>query len=851
MAPAISHDSSSTQFDGNQVNTASRESLLARGLRPTILHEVLQERGKKWAKIQCLPEEARETQLRLLKAYQQQCRGYGGGLEGWIRNEWHPIIYCPDTKPGGEMVFRTKRKTAELYKSLLAAIQGAVHEGVQVCEIMDPIHHIKFAAPPEQSCYTLVYVGSPINKLSPRVVFGEYTGTINNGSHTVNRFEYVFDLTFCRDAWRFADEVYDDNDENESVSGNHVRLRSPKSEDDFQKVVLPGPCHFVLDSHDAYNEMSLLNHYGILAPFGDFCSKRNCEWQQVFVDGWPHVLLTSIPGVEINPGDELFADFGNDWFFKVQNDAMKSMCSELLEWRLGLRSASIRQKLFGDRPFEYINKEKDPLAIPTDLQICGICQAADKGDDDPSVHCDACDRPFHIRCLDDADLISDEYKWFCFFCVSQAEEICRHKQRTAQQTKLENTDLSDNCDSVSATNPYHENNIPSFSDKCDSVSATNPYHENNIPSLTLSKNQPLDYPTEQNNSEQTKGHSYSLVYDAKYERVYNSESSKIGENVCPNQYKTLSLNNRIHSNFWAAGKAISYLSPELYNTDKNGLITDIPLPPDGLLNQLKPCSLCYKKVGPAASVEICRLTKRHLEGNWDHPDNSTPLEIATVILVCYNTKLNELQSALTCKEANISNLASEINNLKYQRKKTTGHSRMTQDGSSALVSLNGASPLVNSAQLKGFYPLLGVHLGKTQIRTEFADGWWTGVVKSYHPISHDEDIEETLMPSLFRIVFNDGDSEWVQPEKLIEALMEQTLFASLSDRCTKYQKTSSMFSLLNPEFSKVRRLVNSYLRSESKKRKDSEIDEEPEVTNAKEIGVDSDSTRFQKRKKLK
>ncbi|KAF8819814.1 AP2 domain transcription factor AP2VIIa-7 [Cardiosporidium cionae] len=848
MAPTILNDSFSTPLDGNQMSNISQKSLLARGLRPTILHEVLQQRGKKWAKIQCLPEEARETRERLLKAYQQQCRGYGGGMEGWVRNEWHPIIYCPDTKPGGEMVFRTKRKTAELYKSLLAAVEGAVHEGVQVCEIMDPTHHIKFAAPPEQSCYTLVYVGSPISKLSSRVVFGEYTGTINNGSYTVNRFEYVFDLTFCRDAWRFA-EVYDDNDEIENASGNSVRLRSPKSEEDFQKVVLPGPCHFVLDSHDAYNEMSLLNHYGILAPFGDFRSQRNCEWQQVFVDGWPHVLLTSIPGVEINPGDELFADFGNDWFFKVQNDAMKSMCRELLEWRLGLRTASTGQKLFEDRPFKFINKENDPLAIPTDLQMCGICRAADEGDEDPSVHCDACDRPFHIRCLDDADRISDEYKWFCFFCVSQAEEITR-KRWTARQTKFKDTDCSDKGDSVSTIPPCPENITPSSSEKSDGVSTTSPCHENTSPSFDVPKS--LDCFSEKKTDAQIKEHSNQMERNTKEERKLISKNLERGENYCPNHWRNLSLNNRIHSNFWAAGKAISYFSPELYNPDKNGLITDTPLPPDGLLNQLKPCSICYKRLGPVASVEICRLTKRHLEGNWDHPDNSTPFEIATVILACYNTKLNELQSAITCKEANISNLASEINNLKCQRKKTTGQSRQTQDGSSTFASFNGASPFVNSAQRKGFLPLLGVHLGRTQIRTEFADGWWTGVVKSYHPISHDEDIEDTLMPSLFRIVFNDGDSEWVQPEKLIETLMEQTLFASLNDRCTKYHKTSSMFSLLNPEFSKVRRLVSSYLRSETKKRKDTKPDEGNEVTNAKEENPDAHDApiQLQKRKKL-
>lgn len=41
---------------------------------------------------------------------------------------------------------------------------------------------------------------------------------------------------------------------------------------------------------------------------------RRIACLQVFVNGWPHLVLTSIPGVEIRAGDFLFCDFGSAFF---------------------------------------------------------------------------------------------------------------------------------------------------------------------------------------------------------------------------------------------------------------------------------------------------------------------------------------------------------------------------------------------------------------------------------------------------------------------------------------------------------------------------------------------------------
>lgn len=43
---------------------------------------------------------------------------------------------------------------------------------------------------------------------------------------------------------------------------------------------------------------------GTIGLLGERICHCNTEWQQVFVDGWPHIVLTTIPGVAIEPGQQ-------------------------------------------------------------------------------------------------------------------------------------------------------------------------------------------------------------------------------------------------------------------------------------------------------------------------------------------------------------------------------------------------------------------------------------------------------------------------------------------------------------------------------------------------------------------
>ncbi|PFH32745.1 hypothetical protein BESB_013570 [Besnoitia besnoiti] len=369
-----------------------KKQLEDRGLRPCTLREVLERRSKKWAKVQMISAEARSEKERLDSLFKQQCVGWGNNQEGWVYGKWNPVILCPDFRQGGLQVSRSGRR--QLWECLKSVVEGFVDPRLQICEVLDPTHPVRFATPPDETCFTVVYVGPKIPaSRQARVVFGEYTGVVKDGGLVKKRFEYVFDLSFCALAWRRAEEFETASDSSDDNCGparekgnaaqpaegaqdtrsasqrlspaggrekrKSVTVSGRRDAKGLARVELPARSQFVLDSSEACNEMSLVNHYGTIELLGDCVCKRNSEWQQVFVDGWPHIVLTSIPGVSIEPGDEILADFGNAWFFKVQDAAHGAIARELLEYRVGLRTAP-SQKLVCARPLECVNRRVDP-----------------------------------------------------------------------------------------------------------------------------------------------------------------------------------------------------------------------------------------------------------------------------------------------------------------------------------------------------------------------------------------------------------------------------------------------------------------------------------------------------------
>ncbi|GBE62321.1 AP2 domain transcription factor AP2VIIa-7 [Babesia ovata] len=486
-----------------------------RGLEPTTLGHVLKRRNKLWAQIQCIHKSARADYEKHLRLYQRQFETYSKSGDGWVNvnddrksdpiflrqstyltgahnvkkvmrqvstdvsmsgadssevgnakptsrsssrrksnvvrgvYDWNNVIFCPNIFDSSDLIHRHARRTVRLYRNLYdCLIHGWVHPGLVVCEVKDATHPIRFATPPEQDCYTVVYAGPSIPENSTqRVVFGEYTGVVyREGSLSDSVFEYAFELNFAPCAWINAEVEISEDAAEIGQNGD--------------QVLLPTSAKFVLDSSHACNELSLVNHYqSVKAYGGEKWVAPNCEWQQIFLDGWPHVVLTSKLGVAVNPGDELVADFGALWFSKVEENAHKFIRNEVIEYRLGKANGTqIHNQLeVPQRPLSSIDVGLVSNSIATSTPVCAICH--DSGDENgdrssseesDSVSCDGCDRFFHMTCLRNINLVSavqlvkdgighawlptttykgipqGSGKFFCNFCRHLAKKIYMH-----------------------------------------------------------------------------------------------------------------------------------------------------------------------------------------------------------------------------------------------------------------------------------------------------------------------------------------------------------------------------------------------------------------------------------------
>ncbi|ORM40308.1 uncharacterized protein BXIN_2020 [Babesia sp. Xinjiang] len=505
-------------YHWNKLDLDVLESARHRGLEPTTLGHVLRKRKKLWAQIQCIHKSAKAHFEKHMRLYQRQFESYNKSSDGWVNvnvehkpdpvflkartyltgvqnvtkiltppssvatqgsgqkelsdgptagrrpghpkkpavkgvYNWNNVIYYPNLSDSGEVIHRHARRTLRLYKNLYdCLVHGWVHPGLVVCEVRDVTHPIRFATPTDQDCFTVVYAGPRIPETATqRVVFGEYTGVVyREDSLEDTLFEYAFELNFSPSAWINADfEYYKD---------------SADIEEHDNMVMLPNTSKFVLDSSQACNELSLVNHYQSIKVYGgEKWPVPNCEWQQVFLDGWPHVVLTSKVGVAVNPGDELVADFGALWFSKVEETAHKYIRNEVIGYRLGrvAARATALQLEMPQRPLNKIDVGLKPNTVSTAAAMCAICYKTveDQSEsstseetelESESVSCDGCDRFFHIDCIRSMNAASalhlvrdglrptwapsDTYKgiplgsgkFYCNFCRHLAKKIFMH-----------------------------------------------------------------------------------------------------------------------------------------------------------------------------------------------------------------------------------------------------------------------------------------------------------------------------------------------------------------------------------------------------------------------------------------
>ncbi|PHJ20605.1 histone lysine set, partial [Cystoisospora suis] len=81
-------------------------------------------------------------------------------------------------------------------------------------------------------------------------------------------------------------------------------------------MLLPAPGRYILRTHRRCNMLAFVQHfelprYDSLEPLN---VQQNCQLHTIYLNGWPHFVLTSVPGVAIQPGDLLFCDLGAGFF---------------------------------------------------------------------------------------------------------------------------------------------------------------------------------------------------------------------------------------------------------------------------------------------------------------------------------------------------------------------------------------------------------------------------------------------------------------------------------------------------------------------------------------------------------
>ena len=96
------------------------------------------------------------------------------------------------SRPPGFQVSRSSMR--EMWNSIMSVVHGFVDPDLVVCRVTDPTHPVRFATPPGESCYTVVYAGKePIRASRERRILGEYTGHVRAGNTNKQRyFAYLF-----------------------------------------------------------------------------------------------------------------------------------------------------------------------------------------------------------------------------------------------------------------------------------------------------------------------------------------------------------------------------------------------------------------------------------------------------------------------------------------------------------------------------------------------------------------------------------------------------------------------------------------------------------------------------------
>ncbi|SCO75457.1 histone-lysine N-methyltransferase, H3 lysine-4 specific, putative [Plasmodium vivax] len=212
-----------------------------------------------------------------------------------------------------------------------------------------------------------------------------------------------------------------------------------KSKGMNNKIILPDNYTYAVDSSYMFNEMSLVNHYKTCAVFNNYDFRINAEWQLVYLDGWPHIILTSIPGVEINTGEEIFADFGFEWFEKVNDICLNEFIKNSYAYRLS------KLNLCKEKNFTGIDDIVEKYNLIKNHLTCNICMYSVNTDSSHGfIACSGCNHIYHLACVQKLNAeVNENYDWFCASCVKFCINVLNQEEFLAYLEKENHKQLID------------------------------------------------------------------------------------------------------------------------------------------------------------------------------------------------------------------------------------------------------------------------------------------------------------------------------------------------------------------------------------------------------------------------
>ncbi|XP_026189956.1 uncharacterized protein LOC34624219 [Cyclospora cayetanensis] len=491
---------------------------------------------------------------------------------------------------------------------------------------------------------------------------------------------------------------------------------------------------FMLSTRRVMNAICCASHFCLSSVFGGRRARLNCEWQVVYVDGWPHVILCSIPDVPLLHGEQLFVDYGSAWYEAADAASLRNARQQLRGMRLLQRrgGAAAAAAVAAAAAAAAAEDDEDEQTYSHD-QLCALCyanalpnalmpqqaaagrggggrsnqrqqkqhqkeeqrkrkQTEESGSEDEEeeeeagrkeegIVCDGCNRAFHLECVCRVqEPPSRDVEWFCCLCMHFARRVLKGRffmgtgEAKAHQT-VSSAEAAAVADAAGA---------------CDDVAVSNAAAAAADAVLPAPDPQ-LVLPPGLNEAAALAAAASAAAANAAAGKSLSSSAGEAATAAGGN-----GAEGRLPSSFPAAAAAVDAASaaaragccsPQsssarapVYASLKAGVSGGPALPEASPLQVLKPCGDCRKMFGQDANAITCRVHKLHfsqsavVDGSW----GDSPLVVCQTVI----------------------------------------------RASAASISPSAAAAMIHRMGSSGtpFVPLLGIYPGRTRVERKFKEG---------------------------------------------------------------------------------------------------------------------------------